>query len=166
LFTLVKTWFFTVRQDQTASLLILSMNLRQELYMNGFANSREDNGANPISENCCIHKLLLYNCTCVILSPYKCVSWTTIVVHNRDRLEILWNFPIEHTKNHPRRFRFTWKSVQTFLYNSLAHQNIVKRISYSVHSFWCVSKSAHFSILLLFFISFKRLEENYSVISH
>ena len=31
--------FFAVRQDQTTLLLLLSIHLRQELYMNGFANS-------------------------------------------------------------------------------------------------------------------------------
>ena len=35
----LKTQFFAVRQDQTTLLLLLSINLRQELYMNGFANS-------------------------------------------------------------------------------------------------------------------------------
>ena len=39
LFTLVKTQFFAVRQDQTTLLLLLSIHLRQELYMNGLANS-------------------------------------------------------------------------------------------------------------------------------
>jgi len=42
------------------------------------------------------------------------------------------------------------KSAQIFLYNSLAHQNIVKGISYSTHDFWWILKSTYFSIL--FFI--------------
>jgi len=39
LFTPIKMHFFAARQDQTTSLLIISISLRQKLCINGFANS-------------------------------------------------------------------------------------------------------------------------------
>jgi len=54
------------------------MNLRQELYMNGFAIHEEDNGANPISVNYCICKLPPYTYMHVILlhtNVYKSIGW-------------------------------------------------------------------------------------------
>jgi len=55
-----------------------------------------------------------------------------------------------HAKMPPRLLRFTWKSSQAFLYNSLVHQNINKSVSHvHNHDLGIAKVPCHFSILFL-----------------
>jgi len=70
------------------------------------------------------------------------ISWTRVVVHNRDHPGKLQNTTIYlmHAKNHLWRQWLAQKSSQTFFSNASVQQNIIKSISNSFFDFQWLAK--------------------------
>ena len=85
----------------------------------------------------------------------KLVSWTTVVVHNRDHPEKFTKHSnIMHTKTHLGIQGLAQKASQIFFGNTSVQQNIVKNISNSFLDFQWLAETTHFSIFILLFILF------------
>ena len=96
----------------------------------------------------CFHfKSVLYAVIIAIL------SWTTLVVHNRYRLEIQGKTLIERTQTMPWKqlnaFILEWKTFCGILLCCLDVSAIIKRSGIEFHDVSLIVKYTHFSILLI-----------------
>jgi len=94
------------------------------------------------------------------------LSWTMIVVHNKDRSSRKFkkHSTITHTKICLGRQGLAQKASQTFFDNTSVQQNIVEKISNSFLNFQWLAKTAHVSIFILLFIWFScfyELQQNW-----
>ena len=82
------------------------------------------------------------------------ISWTMLVVHNRDQPEIQGTpnkIHTSHALQAAQCFYIVMKSFCGILLCCLDAPPIIKRNGIEFHDFWRIVKYAHFSILLLLF---------------